>query len=206
MPPSLSDTGVVLPELQLKETDLVRLSVKQYHDLARAGILAEDDQVELLEGLLIRKVTKNRAHSLSTRKARGLLERVIPAGAYVDSQEPITTLESEPEPDGIVVKGRPEDYPDRHPSPSEVFIVIEVADASLQRDRAWKLRIYARAAIAVYWIINLVERQVEVYSGPTGPADKPGYTVKAAFKPGDEVPVVLAGHEVGRVAVVDLLA
>jgi Uma2 family endonuclease len=205
MPSSLSDSGVVLPELQLRGTDLVRLSVKQYHDLARAGIL-QDNQVELLEGLLVRKMTKNRAHSLSTRKARGLLEAVIPAGAYVDSQEPITTLESEPEPDGIVVKGRPEDYPDRHPSPNEVLIVIEVADASLPRDRGWKLKIYARAAIAVYWIINLVERHVEVYSGPTGPTDTPAYAVKAVFKPGEDVPVVLDGREVGRVAVVGLLS
>ena len=144
-------------------TDLIwRLSVNQYHQMVCAGILTEEDPVELLAGWLVPKMPKNPPHRVATRLLRQALERVVPAGWYVDSQEPITTADSEPEPDVVVVRGETRQYLDRHPGPQDVALIIEVADTTLQRDRVLKQRIYAAAGIPVYWIVNLLDNQLEV--------------------------------------------
>src|SRR5262249_41008702 len=130
-----------------------RPSVSQYHQMIRAGILTEDDPVELLGGWLVTKMPKNPAHRTSTRLVRRALERVTPAGWYVDAQEPITLETSEPEPDGVVVRGETRQYLDRHPGPRDVALVVEIADASLDRDRGLKKRLYAEAGIPAYWIL-----------------------------------------------------
>ena len=105
---------------------IYRLSVAQYHAMAEHGILTEDDPVELLEGWLVRKVTKHRPHTLTTGLVRRALEGIVPGGWYVDSQEPVTTLESEPEPDVLVVRGDRRDLRDRQPGPEEVVLVDDV--------------------------------------------------------------------------------
>src|SRR5712692_8749886 len=120
---------------------IFRLSVEQYHEMARAGILTEDDPVELLEGWLVTKMTKNPPHSVATHAIRRALDEMIPAGWFVDSQEPLTTDDSEPEPDAMVVRGHWRDYTERHPSPSAVVLVVEVADSTLQNDRTIKKRL-----------------------------------------------------------------
>ena len=109
----------------------------------------------------------------------------------------------EPEPDLAIVRGSKGEYfrLKRPPEPSEVALVIEVAESSLQRDRTEKLRAYAHGRIATYWIVNLLEGQVEVYTQPE--ADR--YVAVQPFKPGQAVPVVIDGQEIGRVAVADLL-
>jgi Uma2 family endonuclease len=184
---------------------IYRLSVDQYHKMIAAGIIDDDDPVELLEGWLVQKMGKNPPHSFSTGQLRTGLESVIPAGWYVDSQEPVTGDTSEPEPDARVVRGKRRDYLKRHPRPDETPLVGEVSDSTLRRDRGFKMRIYARAGILVYWIVNLIDRQIEVYTDPTGPAKKPTYRQRQDYKPGEEVPVVIEGREVGRLAVKDLL-
>src|SRR5262245_44754548 len=129
----------ISPPLE-KSTDIPeypvwRITVGQYHRMIETGILTEDDPVELLEGLLIEKMTKNRRHSVSTRRTRRSLERIMPSGWYVDSQEPITTSDSEPEPDVIVVRESMSEVTDRQPLAEEVTLVIEVSDATLPKDR-----------------------------------------------------------------------
>jgi len=145
-----------------------QLSVNQYHSMIANGILTEHDRIELLEGLLIAKMPKNPQHSLSTNLLRAALEKIVPVGWYVTSQEPITLDDSEPEPDVMVVCGKPRDYCDRHPNAKDLELVIEVSGSSLNRDRTFKQRIYARAGIPIYWILNLGDRQLEVYTQPTG--------------------------------------
>lgn len=184
---------------------VVPLTVEQYHDMARAGILLDGDPIELLEGWLVKKKTKHPSHSASTAKTRRHLERIIPDGWSVDSQEPITTDDSEPEPDLAVIRGQREDYTQRHPGPDDVALLVEIADTSLERDRGWKKRVYAAAGIPVYWIVNLIDRKVEVYDAPSGPAQEPDYGARQTYKPGEEIPVVLDGNEVDRIAVDDLL-
>jgi Uma2 family endonuclease len=178
-----------------------RFSVEQYHEMIDSGILTEDDPVELLEGWLVTKMSKNRPHSISTQRTREALARIVPSGWYVDDQEPITTADSEPEPDVLGVRGSREDYPEHHPSPEDVALVVEVADATLQRDRTLKLRVYASAGIAAYWILNLVERQLEVYSDP----DQGDYRGRVVYAESEAVPLVIGGQAVGRMAVGEVL-
>ena len=126
-----------------------QLSIDQYHQMIQSGILTDDDPVELLEGWLVSNMPKNPPHSVATQLTRQVLERFLPAGWHVDTQEPITTDTSEPEPDVTVVRGDRRDYLDHHPGPEDVALLVEVADASLQRDRGSKKRLYARARIPV---------------------------------------------------------
>ena len=187
-------------------TDLIwRLSLDQYHAMIRVGILTEDDPVELLEGWLVTKMPKNPPHTITTQLTRDALARILPTGWYVNDQEPITTADSEPEPDVVVVRGDRRQYLDRHPGPQDVALVVEVSDATLQRDRAFKKRLYASAGVPVYWIINLIENQAEVYTDPLGPAEQPDYRQRQDYRPSDEVPLTIEDLEVGRIAVRELL-
>ena len=84
-------------------------------------------------------------------------------------------------------------------------MLVEVAESSLDHDRTVKGRAYSRVAISVYWIINLCDRQVEVYTDPTGPAPRPAYRARRDYGEADAVPLVLDGHEIARIPVRDLL-
>lgn len=182
-----------------------RLSVGQYHDMIEAGILTDDDPVELLEGWLVPKMPKNPPHRLSTQITREALTRLLPPGWYVDAQEPITTQDSELEPDVVVVRGERRHYRDRHPGPEDIALVVEVADTTLQRDRTAKRRLYARAGIPTYWIINLLDNQLETHEVPQGAEEQADYRERRIYSVLDEAPVMIAGREVARLAVRDLL-
>ena len=182
-----------------------RLTVEQYHEMITDGILTDDDPVELLEGWLVLKMPKHPPHPVVTRLTQKALDRIVPLGWDVRVQDPITTDTSEPEPDVSVARGDTRDYVDHHPGPKDVALAIEVAESSLARDRGLKKRIYARARIPVYWIINLIDRRVEVYSKPTGPAAKPDYRRCQFFGHDDEVPVIIDGGAVGVLKMRDLL-
>jgi Uma2 family endonuclease len=182
-----------------------RLAVWEYHEMLQAGILKDGDPIELLEGWLVEKMTEHPPHSLATELVHEQLNGVISAKWHVRGAHPVTTEDSEPEPDATVVRGKRRDYKNRHPAPKDIGLMVEVADSSLELDRGIKQRIYARARIPVYWIINLIDDQVEVYTDPTGPSARPRYRKCKIFGRADEVPVVLDGQEVGRIAVRELL-
>ena len=182
-----------------------RLSVKQYHEMIRTGILTDDDPVELLEGWLVVKMPKNPPHRLATQLTRQALERLAPPGWFVDAQEPITLDDSEPEPDVVVVRGDRRDYADRHPGPRDVALVVEVADTTLQRDRTFKKRLYALSAVPVYWILDLAGGQLEVYAEPARQLEDADYQQRSVYAPLDEVPLVIEGREAGRLLVRELL-
>ncbi len=179
--------------------------MEQYHAMIQSGFLKSDDPVELLEGVLVRKMPKNPPHRVVTRLTRTRLEFLISSGWYVDSQEPITTTDSEPEPDVVVVRGNTRQYLTRHPGPQDVGLVVEVADTSLDQDRSLKKRLYARASIPIYWIISLPDEQIEVYTDPSGPIEEPDYRGLHRYSTADEVPLVLDGQEIGRIPVRELL-
>ena len=179
----------------------LRLSIEQYHAIIQAGILTDDDSVELLEGWLVFKIPKNPPHRATTRLVRTALENILPAGWYVDSQEPITLSNSEPEPDIVVVRGDTRQYLDRHPGAEDIALIIDVSDTTLQRDRTVKKRIYARAGISIYWIVNLVEEQVEVYSQPLVEVEQPDYSQRLDFGRSAVIPIIIEGIEIGAIAV-----
>ncbi len=151
---------------------VVPLNVEQYHSMRETGILDEDEPVELIDGLLVYKdrggaVPVSPLHSFVTHRMMKLAPALEEQGCHLRLENPITLPPShEPEPDGVVVQGRPEDYLERHPGPGEVFCVIEVSDSSLRSDRTTKQSIYAAAGIVQLIIVNLVEGRIEVYEEP----------------------------------------
>ncbi len=142
---------------------LYRLSVAQYHQMVQAGILQSGDPIELLEGWLVEKMTKNPPHSVCAQFITSELGRLISAQHSVRIQEPISLSDSDPEPDVVLVRGRIQDFLEHHPRPHGIELLVEVSNATLRQDQTLKKRLYARANTAVYWITNLLEWQIEVY-------------------------------------------
>ncbi len=192
-------------EADVPDVPIYRLTVAQYEAMARAGILTEDDPVELLEGWLVQKMTKHPPHIAATRLLLHALGALLPPGWMVDAQNPVATTDSEPEPDLMVIRGTPRDYKDRLAGPQDVALIVEVADTSLRQDRGTKKRLYARAGFSIYWIVNLVEGQIEVYTEPSGPRRRPDYRRRQDYRLSDEISVVLEGVEVGRIPVQEIL-
>lgn len=184
-----------------------RLSVEQYHRMIQAEILTDDDQVELLEGWLVATMVKKPAHETAARLVQRSLERAMPPGWEVGKERPITlaSQDSEPEPDVIVMRGDVRQYAGRHPGPGDVELVVEVADSSLDRDRGPKKRLYAAARLPVYWIVNLIERSVEVYTLSGEHGERPDYGPCVIYRAPDAIPLGLEGREVARIPVADLL-
>ncbi len=202
---SPSQFPAVQPAPAIPMEHIFRLTVEQYHDMIRAGILTEDEPIELLEGWLVYKMPKRPPHSVVTGLIAVALARLLPPGWHIRSQEPVTFEDSEPEPDVAVVRGERRQYNDHHPSAVDVAQLVETADTTLKTDRGIKKRTYARAAIAVYWIVNIPDSKIEAYTDPTGPAEDPDYRQCHEYSASDAVPVVINGREVGRINVADLL-
>jgi len=184
---------------------LWRLSVEQYHAMGHAGILEDGAPIELLEGLLVAKVTKNPPHELVKQLLPTAIERMLPSGWFVRREAPLTLADSEPEPDLAVVRGDPRAYAARHPAPAETALVVEIADASLHRDLTLKKRIYARAGIPCYWVIDLRERRVEVLSKPVERDGVPDYDTRVVVGDDGMLPVVVEGRQVGQLVMRDVL-
>lgn len=148
------------------------IRLDEYHRMIDTGILDEDERVELLGGVIVEMSPQSKRHALSTQRLTRLLARFLPDHLAVRPQLPLTiTLEaSEPEPDLAVVTALEAEQSERHPE--RALLVIEVAADSLQKDRGVKSRLYARAGIPEYWIVNLVDDQVEAYRDPDSTAGR----------------------------------
>jgi Uma2 family endonuclease len=178
---------------------LYRLTVDEYE---RIGEMLDDPRVELIDGHLVKKMPKNPEHSWSTKQVFKALERLLPAGWTWRTEQPVRIpAYDEPEPDVSIVRGCDDDYMHRKPVPADVAVLVEVAESTLSIDRGEKKRAYARAAIPIYWIVNPVNRQVEVYTDP-GVDD---YASRQDFLPGQQVPLVIDGQQIGQIAVADIL-
>ena len=182
--------------LELNES-VWRMPVERYHAMIRSGVLSGEDRLELLEGVLVEKMSKNPAHRIATRKTGDALRAVLPAGWYVDEQAPVTTADSEPEPDISLIRGSTGDYADRHPGPAGVALAVEV----VRRDRSIKKRIYARAPIATYWLLDLNSRTLEVYTQP----QSDDYASREILSATDHVTLTLNAQAVASLLVADLL-
>jgi Uma2 family endonuclease len=125
------------------------VTVDTYHATIDKGILCSGDPVELLEGVMVQKMRKSPSHSFATHAARQALQSLIPGGWFVEHHGPITLSNSEPEPDVLVIRGNSRDYLTRRPGPADTCLVLEIADATLTRDRFLKYRIYAAAPIPI---------------------------------------------------------
>ena len=143
-------------------------TVEQYHQMATAGILSDTDRVELINGDIIDMSPINSEHAgMVNRLLRVLTKRLLDK-AIMTVQNPIhLDRSSEPEPDLTIVNKSEDDYISAHPRPKDVFVVIEVADTSLDKDREVKAPLYAKHGIPEYWIINLQDRQIELFRQPS---------------------------------------
>ncbi len=181
------------------------ISGDEYDHLVRTGVLTKQDKVELLEGYMVLKMPTNPPHDNATNVLTELLVRLVPNGWVVRGQATAKLSVSRPEPDVAVARGDRRTYFTRHPGPADFGLVVEVSDSSLDRDQLDKTRIYARDRIPVYWVVNLVDRRVEVYTNPNGPGDNPRYHTLDVYGPGKLVPVVLDGVTVGTIPVDELM-
>jgi Uma2 family endonuclease len=188
-----------------KPADVYRLTVDQYDRMVEQGVLGEDDPVELLGGILVRKMPKKPGHVIATDDLRKQLERILPAGWHLRKDDPVRIPDyDEPEPDLAVVRGHSRTYGKRHPEPGDIALLVEVAETTLAKDRGEKMSAYSRAGVPVYWIVNLTRRAgvVEVYTRPTRTR---GYRTCEYHKAGHEIAVTIEAREVGRIAVADFL-
>jgi putative restriction endonuclease len=200
----MATASVRQPVTLKKDPSLYRFSVAQYHAIIDAGVLHSGDKVELLEGLLVKKMTRKPPHDVALDLANDELGTRIPPGWRLRLQSAITTTDSEPEPDVVVVPGPARRYIRAHPGPTDIALVIEISDTTLDHDRIVKGRIYARARLPVYWIVNIPNRQIEVYTQPRS-GRNPTYRQRRDYLPGEKIPLVIAGQEVGSITVEDLL-
>ena len=178
-----------------------RLSVKQYQQMIEAGVLTDDDKIELLEGYLVEKMSRNAPHDGTLDLVKEALGDNRPKGWCLRSQQSIQLADSQPEPDVSLVRGNSRSFVAVHPTAAEVGIAVEIAASSLLIDRRQKARIYARAGIVEYWIVNLLDRQIEVHTLPVGES----YTNVQNYTPGQSLPLTLDGNVVAMLAVEQLL-
>ena len=153
---SQSNTIVESPNPSLK-----KWSVEDYHRMIEFGILTPADQVELLEGVIVQLNPQRSPHAATTQCASDYLREMLRGQVIVRVQLPITLPpDSEPEPDIAVVRLDPRRYFDRHPHPDDILFLAEVADSTLNEDRTRKAKLYAKANISEYWVLDVHKRQV----------------------------------------------
>jgi Uma2 family endonuclease len=182
-----------------------RWTRREYARLIDHGLLDEDDPIELLDGLLLVKEPQSSPHRTAVGLVAKALERAFGDGWFVQVQSPIGLDDrSEPEPDVCVVRGSLRDYVDAHPT--HPALVVEVALSGLRVARGRKATAYARGGIADYWIVNLIDRVVEIHREPARPGPARRRWGYAAIEPlgADAIVTPLAAPGTG-VRVADLL-
>jgi len=141
------------------------ITVAEYHKMIQAGILGEDERVELLYGKIIPTSPVGSQHSTCVKRLNRLFSRSVGDRAIVSVQDPIQIPDhSEPEPDVALLRPPLSTYEARHPLPKEVLLIVEVSDSSLAKDRAVKLPLYASAGIPEVWLVDLAHSQIQVYT------------------------------------------
>ncbi len=181
---------------------LYRLSIAQYEAMVASGVFTKRDRLHLINGFLVAKMTEYPPHAAACEGVRQAIAPLLPSGWDLRSDKPlkIPNCISVPEPDVVVVQGTWRDYERRHPEPFQVSLVVEVSSSSLLEDRQMAF-VYGRGGVPVYWIVNLIDRQVEVHTDP-GPD---GYRNVQVFSSDQAVPLSLEGTELGRIEVTDIL-
>lgn len=149
-----------------------RFTRAEYYRMGEASLFA-DKRVELLDGEIITLAPQNPPHAGTTSRLASILLRMLGTTVSLRVQVPIVLNDwSEPEPDIAICRLDPDDYRQEHPKAGDVLLVIEVADASLSYDRSCKVAAYAGSGIPEYWIVNLVDRRIEVLSDPDRAAQR----------------------------------
>ena len=145
--------------------------VDDYHRIAQAGILSEDDRVELIDGEIVAKTPIGPRHNASVNRANRGLGKIVGDHAIVQVQGSVRLDRfQEPQPDIVLLRPQPDFYASRLPGPSDILLIIEVAESSLHYDREVKARIYAESGVREYWLVDLDDRSASCYRDPSGTA------------------------------------
>ena len=155
-------------ETEIEQESQIHLwTVADYHQMIEAGVLDEDDRVELLEGKIVCMSPQRPFHAASVQRSANYLYEMLRNRAYIRAQLPVTLgNDSEPEPDIAVVRFDANEYSFRHPEAPDIYLLIEVADWTISKDRKQKARIYAKNHVLEYWILDLQKRQVYIFRQP----------------------------------------
>lgn len=160
------------------------ISVSEYHQMAKAGILKENDRVELIQGEIIQMSPIGSMHSAYVNRINALLNQHLGGQAIISVQNPIQLNDfSEPEPDIAILKLKDDFYIQQHPGPQDVFLLIEVSDSSIAYDQEIKLPNYALVEIPECWIVNLEKSHIEMYRSPRNGS----YSLRKILYPGDNI-------------------
>ncbi len=154
-------------QTEAREVTRRRFTVHEYHRMAEAGILHEDDRIELIDGELVEMTAIGTRHFTCVNRLTQLLVRNASEDVIVSIQNPVRLNEySEPQPDVALIRAR--DYRESLPAPEDVLLLIEVSDTTLAYDRGLKLSRYAQAGIPELWIVDLKGERIEHHTGPSG--------------------------------------
>ncbi len=180
------------------------LSVAQYHEMIDSGSL-DDIRCELIHGWIFEIMPPKPPHSQHVRALVKFLMPMVNGDEYVVGvQDAIALADSEPQPDLFVAVGPEDKYSERHPGPGDLVLVVEVSDTPVRQDRIKKLKLYASAGIPQYWIIDVKQRRIEVYTEPRS-GKKPGFGTHTSYGPMDDIPIVIGGSKLGAVRASKLL-
>lgn len=152
------------------ETAIRKITVSEYHKMAEVGILQPDENVELINGKIVYKMSPvNLPHSSTVRCLNRLLNKKYNEEVTLDFQNPVVIENhSEPEPDAVILEFSNNDYSKKKPTSNDVLVIIEVSNTTLKYDKTTKLRLYASANIPEYWVVNLIDNCIEIYKKPNG--------------------------------------
>jgi Uma2 family endonuclease len=146
-------------------------NVEEYERMVEAGILTENDRVELIEGEIVEMSPIGSRHAACVKRLNTVLAALVGVSGIISIQDPVVLDDlSEPEPDVVLLRPRPDFYEHGHPRASDVLLLIEVSDTTLKYDRQVKMPLYARAGVEEFWVVNLQDEEVEVYTRPSGGA------------------------------------
>jgi Uma2 family endonuclease len=148
-------------------TNIRQITVTEYHQMAEMGIFHPEERLELISGQIIKMAAKGTTHEAAITRTQRIFNQRLGDKVLIRTQSPIKLDDySEPEPDIAIVKTNALDYEDHHPQPSEIFLIIEIADSSLKYDREVKTSAYAKSGIIDYWVLDLNGRKLYVYRLP----------------------------------------
>jgi Uma2 family endonuclease len=161
-----------------------RFTVDQYYQMAEAGILKEDDRVELIEGEIVEMPSIGPGHAGSVNRLTARLAPGIGSRAILSVQNPLHLDEyNEPQPDVMLLRPRPDYYERSHPRPADVLLIVEVGATSAALDRRLKLPLYARTGIPEVWLVDLGKATVRVYRDPS----PTGYRTARTYRRGERL-------------------
>lgn len=182
-----------------------RLNIGQFRKMLDAGVFPEGVHPELLGGIVV-STTRHEPHNFAVGSLGDWVRPLLPESVHLREEKSARFGQDwMPEPDLAMARGRRSDYRDQLPELRRFVIAIEVADTTYAKDRGIKWVQYAAARIPAYWIVNLPDRRVEVYTAPIGNDGSARYQDSVFHDEAGAVPVAIEGREVGRIAVKDIL-